>query len=289
MENLFFSVYKKLEEEFIELSYSIYINENQLKTFSIRIADLILRTCSECENIALELCKIENIEFRDKNDKIRTFVKFKEYIDQLDKLYNLKRKEVNFDFENCDKRTFDSSFLSPFRIDSFKDGDKDINNWKWYFAYNKIKHDRNKYFHYANIENLIHSLGALYILNHYLRNDKYYSKNLNDKEDIIYKINQLSKLFSVHATPDVQNENQNLEFPNPYLFAELLKPSSIYLIKFDKELETERDEMKNFFEQMKDCEYNEDQNGEMIKKYPDLKIIDYKTNCELLIEVNKEY
>lgn len=60
MSNLFWPIYKKLESEFMEISYYISIDKRQLKTYSIKIADLILRTVSECENISKELCKRES-------------------------------------------------------------------------------------------------------------------------------------------------------------------------------------------------------------------------------------
>lgn len=167
MENLFFPIYKKIEEEFIDLSYSIFINRNQLKTYSIRIADLILRTVSECENIAFELCKKEKIRFADKNGKIKSKIYFPEYISNLDLKYNLKHKYVAFDFGNCDKNVYGFKLI-PFRQVEIKEKDKILKNWIWYYAYNKIKHDRNRYFKYANIDNLINAMAALFLLNNYL-------------------------------------------------------------------------------------------------------------------------
>ncbi|WP_026887578.1 hypothetical protein [Clostridium beijerinckii] len=64
--NLFWPIYQKLEEEFKEISYYISIDRKQLKTYSIKIADLILRTVAECENIASVICKNEKIKFTEK-------------------------------------------------------------------------------------------------------------------------------------------------------------------------------------------------------------------------------
>ena len=77
--NLFWPIYEKIEEEFKELSYYISIDKKQLKVYSIKIADLILRTVSECENIASVICKNESIKFRDKKGHIRKSVYFNFY------------------------------------------------------------------------------------------------------------------------------------------------------------------------------------------------------------------
>lgn len=62
-QNLFFPIYKQLEKELSELSYYISFDKKQLNVYSIKISDLLLRTVSEIENIAKELCKKENIKF----------------------------------------------------------------------------------------------------------------------------------------------------------------------------------------------------------------------------------
>ena len=46
-QNLFFPVYKQLEKELNELSYFITFDKKQLKTYSIKISELLLRTVSE--------------------------------------------------------------------------------------------------------------------------------------------------------------------------------------------------------------------------------------------------
>ena len=73
-QNLFFPVYKQLEKELDELSYFITFDKKQLKTYSIKISELLLRTVSEIENISKELCKREKIKFYDKNKHIRKVV-----------------------------------------------------------------------------------------------------------------------------------------------------------------------------------------------------------------------
>lgn len=118
-DNLFWPIYKQIEKEFKELSYYITIDRKQLKTYSIKIADLILRTVAECENIASVMCKNENIKFRDKKGHIRRSVYFNEYMDALNNVFILDRKLVNPIYNNIDENTFDMK-LQPFRKDILK-------------------------------------------------------------------------------------------------------------------------------------------------------------------------
>lgn len=112
-QNLFFPIYKQLEKELIELSYFITFDKKQLKVYSIKISDLLLRTVSEIENISKELCKKEGIKFYDKKKHIRQYVKFHEYIDKLEECYLLSKKIVDFNLDNADSNIYDSK-LTPF-------------------------------------------------------------------------------------------------------------------------------------------------------------------------------
>ena len=51
-QNLFFPIYQQLERELVELSYYITFNRRQLNVYSTKIADMLLRTVSEIENIS---------------------------------------------------------------------------------------------------------------------------------------------------------------------------------------------------------------------------------------------
>lgn len=289
MDNLFFPIYKKIEEEFIDLSYSIFINRNQIKTYSIKIADLILRTVSECENIAFELCKKEKIRFVDKNGKIKSKIYFPEYIANLDLKYNLKDKYVAFDFSNCAKNVYDFK-LVPFRQVEIKEKSKILKNWIWYYAYNKIKHDRNRYFKYANIDNLIYAMAALFLLNNYLLDRYFYSIDGSEKKDIVKEIESMSDLFKVDIMPDAeQPEGFEPEFPNPFSFVKLGRPHATYLLKFDENCETDSDKAKYFGDGLKSCLYFHDEDGNFTKCHPELELKKHLTKCTIVIKLNKVY
>ena len=80
--------------------------------------------------------------------------------------------------------------LSLFRLKKIKHNTlngKTKSIWSWYYAYNKIKHDRVKFFRYANLECLIKALAALFLLNIYYLNKTFYSENSYDTDYILEK------------------------------------------------------------------------------------------------------
>lgn len=83
---------------------------------------------------------------------------FNDYFQELEKIYGLSNRLVDFTLDNCNSNIFDIK-LSPFRKDiKIKVNGKERTTWSWFNAYNKIKHDRIKNFKQANLENLIYSL-----------------------------------------------------------------------------------------------------------------------------------
>ena len=105
-QNLFFPIYLQLERELTELSYFITFDYKQLKVYSTKIADMLLRTVSEIENISKELCKKENIKFYDSKKHVRQVVYFNEYFQRLEAYYGLSTRLVNFTFDNCNDNIF---------------------------------------------------------------------------------------------------------------------------------------------------------------------------------------
>lgn len=121
---MFFPIYEQLEKELIDLGFYISFDRKQKLTYSIKIADLILRTVSEIENLAFELCKIEQIKFREEKEKNKgknkKKVNFHEYISALSKIYDLEHKTVNFVHKNASEDCFENNL--PFQKYLQKDG-----------------------------------------------------------------------------------------------------------------------------------------------------------------------
>ncbi len=55
MIQLYWQVYKNLEREFQSLAETIYIDDRQQEVYSMKIADLLIRTVIEIESLSKEL------------------------------------------------------------------------------------------------------------------------------------------------------------------------------------------------------------------------------------------
>jgi len=97
--NMFWTVYKKLEKDVIDLSYYIHFSDeptksghNQIWTFSNQIADLLIAISTQVESLFLELY---NIEFNTKPADIGAG------INAIDKKWNLSAKQVKIISIDC--------------------------------------------------------------------------------------------------------------------------------------------------------------------------------------------
>lgn len=288
--NLFWPIYQKLEEEFKELSYYIAIDRKQLKTYSIKIADLILRTVAECENIASVICKNEKIKFTDKKGHIRKSVYFNEYIDELNKVFKLDKKLVNPIFNNIDSSTFNCK-LQPFRKETLKVNGKEKEIIPWYNAYNKIKHDRVKNYKQANLENLITSLAALFMLNIYLKNEVFYDNDNYDYKKIVSKIENFSDAFEIdYSVKTNRYDNTNTDknsFFDPVSFWEIALPMSVYLLECHKEIKTDTDSVADSMDKLESNILIAKSDGSFEKKYSEYTFTDHKTVCKIVASINR--
>ena len=96
--NMFWTVYKKLETDVIDLSYYIHFSDeptksghNQIWTFSNQIADLLIAISIQIESLFLELY---NSEFNSKPEDIGAGIK------AIDKKWNLSAKQVKIISKN---------------------------------------------------------------------------------------------------------------------------------------------------------------------------------------------
>lgn len=290
-ENLFWPIYKKLEQEFKDLSYYIAINKKQLKTYSIKIADLILRTVSECENISSTICKRENIKFKDKKGDIRKTVYFNEYIERLNTIFKLEQKNVSVKYINIDNNTFDSK-LTPFQKEILKVNGKEKSILPWYNAYNKIKHDRVKNFKQANLENLINSLAALFMLNIYLKNQVFYTTDNYNYKNITKKIENFSDVFEIDYSIktdryDYLYTKDNDSFFDPISYFEVGLPMSVYVLECDKEIKTDADKGADLMDKIESCVLIQSADGTFKRKYDNYTLTDHKTVCKIVASINR--
>lgn len=291
-QNLFHPVYIRLEQEFKELSYSIALDKKNLAIFSIKIADLILRTVSECENIARAICQKEKIKFKDKSGKIRKLVYFYEYIEELDKIFGLNQWLVNLKYANSSEDIFDWKNM-PFKKDrKTKIGKKEFEDWCWYDAYNSIKHNRVKYFKKANLENLIFALEALFLLN-IIYNDKiFYQEHCVDYGEILQEIENFSDVFGIDVAVKTDKyekvfvEDDN-SFFYPIGFMKIAKDYSVYLVEHDVLLKTSADSCKDLVAKLDSCAVYLKEDGSTIPAFEQKKVEDNKTKCAVVARVNR--
>ena len=281
-QNLFFPIYKQLEKELSELSYYISFDKKQLNVYSIKISDLLLRTVSEIENIAKELCKKENIKFYDKKRHIRKFVNFNEYVDKLEEKYLLSKKLVDFNLDNANE--------------NIEIKGKSSKVFSWYFAYNKIKHDRVKYFKQANLNNLIHALAALFLLNIYYLDKVFYDISDYNTDTIIKQIQSFSDVFEIHFTIYISPEKEQLyaqiqnpnTFFDPISYFKIGRPYSTYIIYRDIEIKTASDAGADIMDKITSSLVKYDPKTNQYEKvYNNYQFTDHKTKCALVAKLNK--
>ena len=190
--NLYWPVYRKIEEEVISLADTIHFSEDQLDVYSVSIADLIIRCAIEIESISKDLyCKLGgDMNPKDNNGKQRDLYFDTDCIKLINDTRHLEKKAIILSANNMH---FQKMELYPLK----KANKRGSSGSKWKKAYQDLKHDRYRTLKKGNIENLLNALGALYILNIYYADDSYDAGLLGlspMKLESIYS----SKVFKAH-------------------------------------------------------------------------------------------
>jgi len=163
--NLYWTVFKNLEHELIELSNLIHIDDNQLEVYSIKITELIIRTVVEVESISKELY-LQNEGTKD-NDRNLFFDT--DCLDLLESKWLLSKKQVHITGLNFYFNSTDNKILTPLN----KANKRGSSSSDWLKAYQALKHNRSKSLNKGNLRNLIKALASLYILNLYYKDTIY--------------------------------------------------------------------------------------------------------------------
>lgn len=153
----FLQTYQKIQQEVLDLTYSIAFDDAQIKTSSIYIADLVLRIASEIESVAKTICR----ESGRHTDRHRHF--------DSDCIESIPDIENTFGVIIAPSMHFvrsDSRVYFPFRKTDVKpDGTTPI--FPWNNAYQSLKHDKLASIkEFATIEYLLSAFSALTILLH---------------------------------------------------------------------------------------------------------------------------
>lgn len=229
--NLYWPVYKNLEKEFLKLADYIHFSDDQLETYSMFIADLIVRCSVEIEALSKELyCMLGgNMSPTDPQGNNRDLYFDTDCLALLEQKWLLSKKQIAVSAINFYFTDEKNKILTPLH----KSHKRGTSGSKWKQAYQAVKHDRSNSLKKASIENLLQALGALYILNLYYRDERTdISRVYLSDHDFDNRAG--SEIFSAHychATGLSMSLNMNDSCINPPLGDELER--SIYIIKYD--------------------------------------------------------
>lgn len=141
-----------LESDLEAVSRYIEFDEQNYGTFSIELAHILLAAASEVDVIARQLCRA--IVPKSKAENIG------DYLPIIVKAYP----------EFSDEEIFIPRYgLRSKPWENFKEGDSP----NWWKSHNKVKHERDKHFPDANLQNTINAVGGLLIAVFY-----FYQKSL---------------------------------------------------------------------------------------------------------------
>lgn len=203
MPNLFLPVYFNIEKELLQLSEHIFFDDKQLSVYSIKIADLLIRTVIEIEAISKKLYFDNNGQKKYKSDGTEDFLYFDtDCIAYLENLWLLSKKEVIISAPNFYFTKKENIILTPL----YKANKRGSSSSNWAKAYQAVKHDRSNNMKHATVKNLISALAALYLLNIYNRSDE----NIKDET----KNNDFgfdSRVFSVQMQNITTIDHENVQ------------------------------------------------------------------------------
>lgn len=192
MTQLYWQVYLNLERELLGLAETIYINDEQQNVYSMRIADLLIRTVVEIEALAKELYLTSGGAVMP-DEKMYFDTVCMAY---LDRLWNLDKKVVqvvspSIYFEKGENKEF-----CPLHNAS----KRGISSSDWKQAYQAVKHNRVKELSKGSIKNLIHGMAALYILNLYYRNERINGLSRSDTANVNRSFGSSLFAVKIHGT-----------------------------------------------------------------------------------------
>ena len=187
MTQLYWQVYLNLEKEFIDLTDAIHVNDRQQSVYSMKIADLIIRTVIEIEALSKELYLANGGPVVPDEDMYFDTV----CMAYLDRLWNLDMKVVLVVSPTIFFEKEENTILRPLH----KAQKRGTSSTDWNKAYQALKHNRVKELSKGCIKNLLHGLAALYVLNLYYADKSIMNISSKDKTSINYSFG--SSLFAV--------------------------------------------------------------------------------------------
>lgn len=197
MDQYYWNAYKRLENEVLSLAECIHVCDDQLKVYSIKIADLLVRASIEIESL-VKLLYHSNGGIKPNGKDL--------YFDTdcfglLESLWLISKKTIFVTAPNFYFREDSNRVLRPL-YKSYKRGSSSSD---WQKAYQAVKHDRVNNLKSGNLRNLILAMGALYIINIYYRQANY--DNIVDVDGSNIDWGLGSELFSVKISPETMSKS----------------------------------------------------------------------------------
>jgi len=187
MTNLYWPVYKNLEKEVIRLSEYVHFDDNQLSTYSAKIAELLIRCSIEIESISKDLYfRLGGPRSYDRDLYFDT-----DCIQLIENKWILSKKKVIVAAPNFFFQKDDNKVLTPL----YKANRRGTSGADWKKAYQAIKHNRVGYLPKGSIKNLVRALAALYLLNIYFKDETYDLEK--DSKATNLPINMGSDIFAI--------------------------------------------------------------------------------------------
>ena len=155
----YWPIFERLEAELCELTFSIAFTDSHLGVHSSRLADLLLRVGSECENVGKSLCADKNLLPAGTRIDRLTFPDVGNAIAQR---ISIRAKELGIIWPY---QSFTVAAVRPFGVWQ----PTASTNPDWFKAYNSLKHNRIDNASKANVHNVTWALGGLFVLNLWLR------------------------------------------------------------------------------------------------------------------------
>lgn len=190
-DSLYWNVYRQLEKDFLSIAEMLHIDDKQINVYSMRIADLLLRTVVEIEALSKKLYFDNGGDKADNQDLYYDT----DCLALLEEKWAISKRKVQVIGTDLYLNNKENLVLTPLHK-SFKRGTSGAD---WAKAYQAIKHNRVKSLEKGTIKNLMRAMAALFLLNIY--NSQKVLKlgaisNVNDVD-----VSQGSSLFAIYVHP----------------------------------------------------------------------------------------
>lgn len=221
MNNLYWAVYQNLESELLDIANTIHMDDNQLNVYSVRIADLLVRTVIEIESISKQLYEQFGGEMvpKDSEGKPRTLYFDTDCLQLLEEKWEISKKTVIVSGTMFFFQREENKYLSPLR----KSYNRGSSGADWKRAYQAVKHERYNNLKQGNLKNLIRSMAALYLLNIYNSDKTFAGQEFDSRVG--------SRIFSIDVAYAIRGINTHMS-DNVIMWTGSPREQAMYIEKY---------------------------------------------------------